>query len=305
MRAFKALLKREYWEHRGSMFYSPLILAGFIALVMLIAGITDSTVTVEGHHAFSFGEGVPMAMDEFEKMDAETQERVVQVGLTAPVILFSLILLVVCLFYALGCLYDERRDRSILFWKSMPLSDTTTVLSKFVTLVLVIPALYGAVIIAFQLYTMLYATVAAWFGGNSGVTIWAASGLIGVFVNTLLSLIVASLWLAPVWGWLMLASCWAKRTAFLWAIFPLLLVFIAEGWIFNSSRFASLIGERIATGFAIQNSEIGEALPARMSDGEVFNWINAIGNTEFWSGLLLTAAFLGGAIYLRRYRDDS
>ena len=118
----------------------------------------------------------------------------------------------------------------------------------------------------------------AWFGGSTGVTIWASSNLFGALFNGLFSLIVASLWLAPLWGWLMLASSWAKKVAFLWRTLPIFMISVAEGMIFHSSNFIEMVGVRIAEVFA---------------------------SMEFWAGLVVSAIFLAGAVFTRRHRDES
>lgn len=303
-KSFKALVKREYWEHRGAMFYTPAIMAAVFAGLMILGAITGGSMQVNDH-SFSLMEHLPQAMEQFEQLEEDERSDGVQIFLNAPLVLFGFVMFIVSLFYALGSLYDERKDRSILFWKSLPISDTETILSKFIAVSVLIPLFYFLVISAFQLFLLFYTTVGAWFGGNSGVTIWASSNLFGVLFNSLFSLIVASLWLAPIWSWLMLASSWAKKVAFLWGTLPIFMISIAEAWVLHSSNFIEMVGERIANGFAILNSNMHFLAGGDMFDVQVMRWYEVFATMEFWAGLVVSAIFLAGAVFTRRHRDES
>jgi len=303
--SFTALVKREYWEHKGGMFYTPAIMAMVFAGLMILGAITGDHVTLGDEHSFSFYDHLPGAVEQFENLDEEKRSRGVQIGLYASIVLFGIVMLIVSLFYALGSLYDERKDRSILFWKSLPLSDTATVLSKFLAVTVLIPIFYSIIIGAFQLFLLCFGTVAAWFGGSSGIAIWASSNLFAVLFNSLFAIVTASLWLAPLWSWLMLASSWAKKVAFLWGALPVFMIFIAEMWIFQTTYFIEMVGERIAQGFVILNSNMHYIVGGNMFDIDVQRWYQVFGNMEFWGGLIVSGVFLTGAIITRRYRDES
>lgn len=305
MNSFKALIKREYWEHKGAVLYTPLVMSVIFALLLLIAGLTGDAIVIDDGHRNNFTQHLPQLIEHFEQWSEAERSKNVQMVLSGPIVLFGMVMLFISLFYALGSLYDERKDRSILFWKSLPVSDTATVLSKFVAISLLVPIAYFVVIAAFQVYLLLYATVLAWIGGNSGISLWTSSNLFGVMFNTMFSLITGSLWLAPLWGWFMLASAWAKKVAFLWGGMPILMITVAEAWIFNSSTFIQMLGHRIANGFAIQNSNMHVLKGGDGFDFEVVNWYDAYTSGSFWIGLVVAAAFLGAAIYTRRYRDES
>lgn len=304
-KSFKALVKREYWEHRGAMFLTPAIMAAFFAGLLILTAVTGGSLVINDNEHNSLFDFMVMGIGQLQNLDEENIANKVQIGLNIPMVLFGFIMLVIGLFYTLGSLYDERKDKSILFWKSLPISDTETVISKFVSVCFLIPILYFVVLAAFQLFLLLFATVGAWFGGSSGVTIWASSNLFGVLFNGLFSLITASLWLAPVWAWLMFASSWAKKVAFLWGTLPVFLIAITEGWIFHTSSFIEMVANRIAHGFTILNSNMHYLVGGDMFDFQVSRWYQVFGETEFWTGLAVSAVFLAGAIYTRRYRDES
>jgi len=304
-KTFQALIKREYWEHRGAMLITPLSIAAFFAVLMLL-GIFNNNVTFSTNDfQINFFEHLPKMAEKFDNANFEEQTKIVHAGLYTPMIFFGFVMLVISFFYTLGSLYDERKDRSILFWKSLPISDTSTVLSKFVAVCVLVPVLYFAVIVLFQLYILLFATVAAWFSGSSGISFWAASNLLSVIFNTLMTLIVVSLWLAPIWAWLMFASSWAKKVAFIWGTLPILLISIAEGYLFRSSNFIDMVGERIGNGFVILSYNTKILFDDHKFDIGTGNWYQTFGNMEFWIGLIVSAVFLAGAIYTRRHRDES
>lgn len=303
--SFKALVKREYWEHRGAMFLTPAIMAMVFAGLMILGAITGDHVTVNENNSFSFYEHLPKVVEQFEDLPEEERSRGIQIGLYGSMILFGFVMLIVSLFYALGSLYDERKDRSILFWKSLPISDTATILSKFLAVTLMIPIFYAVVVAVFQIFLLVFATVVAWFGGSAGMAIWSSSNLFGVLFNSFFAIVTASLWLAPLWAWLMFASSWAKKVAFLWGTLPIFMITVAEGWVFQTTHFIEMVGERIAHGFTILNSNMHYMVGGDMFDIDVQRWYQVFGNTEFWIGLIVSAVFLAGAIYTRRHRDES
>jgi ABC-2 type transport system permease protein len=306
MNSFKALVKREYWENKGSIFVTPAVIAAVLAGIIILVAITGDTFVQKHHSEFSVWEKFPQAVEEFNNIDEETRTQAVQVGLYTPRILFGFVMFIIALFYCLGSLYDERKDKSILFWKSLPVSDTATVLSKFATVCLMIPIVYCAVVAAFQLFLLVFATILAWFGGSLGVAIWTSSNLFGVLFNSLFSFVVATLWLAPLWAWFMFASAWAKKVAFLWGTLPIFMMAIAEVWIFRSSNFIEMVAERVGRGFMTMNSDMQLLVGRDMFDEHhVARWYEVLGQSDFWIGLIVAAGFLAGAIYTRRYRDES
>ena len=305
MNTFKALIKREFWEHKGSFFYAPAIMVAVFALVMILGGLSGDAIIIDGQHSISFSDKLPKVVESFEQMPEEIRDKGVQMFLFSPVALFGFVMFVISIFYCLGSLYDERKDRSILFWKSLPISDTETVLSKFVAVSLLVPVLYFAVVVVFQLFLLLYVTVGSWFGGSSGVTIWASSNLFSVWFNSLLALIAGTLWLAPIWAWLILSSSWAKKVPFLWAGLPILMIIIAEGWVFRTHRFAEMVGDRFAQGFGIQNHNLHHIAGGDMFDFAVNSPFQSFATLEFWVGAAVAAVFLAGAVYVRRFRDES
>ena len=153
---------------------------------------------------------------------------------------------IVGVFYCLDALHGERRDRSILFWKSLPVSDLTTVLSKASIPLVVLPLLTFAITVVTQLIMLLLSSAVLLGSGLSVATLWTQLSLPQMWLVLLYHLVtVHALWYAPIYGWLLLVSAWARRAPFLWAALPLLAIALVEKIAFNTSHFATMLGNRI------------------------------------------------------------
>src|SRR5436305_5721082 len=155
---------------------------------------------------------------------------------------------IIGVFYCLDALHGERRERSILFWKSLPVSDLTTVLSKVSVPLVVLPLVSFAIIVVTQ-FIMLLISTAALLPSGLATTTWANFNLFQQSVVLLYGLIAIALWHAPIYGWALLVSGWVRRATFLWAVLPLLAIAFFEKITFNTSHFATMLGKRLM-GFA-------------------------------------------------------
>lgn len=208
------------------------------------------------------------------------------------------------LFYALDALHGERRDRSILFWKSLPVSDLVTVLSKAAVPLVVLPAFTLAVLVVLQA-SMVAATCLMLLGADGGPSVILTTIPWGsMTVNLLHAFVLLPLWQAPLYGWLLLISGWAPRMVLLWAV----LVPVAAGMIeraaFGSNWISSLLGNRLTFNVLGQGS-VGE-----MSLGNSpMSWLmrqSASGlavNADLWLGLAAAILLLAATVVSRRYRQ--
>jgi ABC-2 type transport system permease protein len=215
--------------------------------------------------------------------------------------LMMLVTILVSVFYCVDALHSERRDRSILFWKSLPVSDTTAVLAKASIPLVVVPLLTFAIAIAMQFLMLLVSSVVLLANGLSVSNLWSQLSFVQMSLLLLYHLLTAhTLWPAPVYCWLLLVSGWARRAVFLWAALPLIAIAGIEGIAFRTAHFAAMVATRL----------IGGASNTTMSQPNVFptNPMAHITPVEFLAspslliGLLLAAAFLAGAVWLRRNR---
>jgi len=207
---------------------------------------------------------------------------------------------IVGIFYSLDALYGERRDRSILFWKSLPVSDLITVLSKMTVPLFIVPLLSFVITIVAQLIMLLLSSLMLLGSGVSGATLWTHSSFLRVSVILLYHLVtVHGLWYAPFYGWLLMVSAWAPRAPFIWAFLPPFLVCGVEKIAFNSTHLLDILRDRLA----------GPQSSMSVASGSVpMDPLSALIPDRFfslpglWIGLAIAAALLYAAARLRRYR---
>lgn len=228
---------------------------------------------------------------------------------------------IVVFFYALGSLYDDRRDRSILFWKSLPISDTSTVLSKLASAVLLAPAIAVVVGVIVGLGMAIIIAIAAAF---HGVGLWAllmASHPIRVVFNLILLIPLYAIWALPTVGWLMLCSAWARGKPFLWAIALPVSAGVIVSWFglmgiaglssqwFWKNVVGRLLGSLLPGGWLANTSSlagIDHDNPAALLDSVNLAYhYSALASPSVWIGAMAGAAMIAGAIWFRRWRDDS
>ncbi len=204
---------------------------------------------------------------------------------------------VVAVFYCLDALHGERRDRSILFWKSLPVSDLTTVLSKAAIPLVVLPLLTFAITVLTQLIMALMNSAVLLGSGLSVATLWVQLSFPRTWLALLYHLVtVHSLWYAPIFGWLILVSAWARRAPILWAALPVLAIALVEKIAVNTTHFAAMLGNRMGGGAEAITMPGGSPMDSmtHLTPGHF------LASPGLWIGLAITAAFLAGAVRLRR-----
>ena len=284
-RPFYWSVRRELWENR-SIYLAPLIAAG----VVLFGSVIGLILRLPG-----IVRGLPM-------LDAAKQQAELQQPYDFAAGLLMATQVLVGVFYCLDALHSERRDRSILFWKSLPVSDRTTVLSKASIPLVILPLLTWAVTTATYLIMLLLSTAIVAGSGSSAAPLWAQLSLFQMSLGLLYHLVtVHSLWHAPLYAWLMLVSGWARRAAFLWAVLPVLGVLALEKIVFNTSHFGDLLIYRLAGGSEAMAMATG-SMP--IDPGTHLTPGHFLASPGLWLGLLVTAGFLLAAARIRRYRGQ-
>jgi ABC-2 type transport system permease protein len=269
---------RELWENR-SIYIAPVIVAAVILF---------------GSFLGSFH--LPELRRKALLLDPAHQQAAIERPYDAAAMMLIFTAFIVGVFYCLDALHSERRDRSILFWKSLPVSDLTTVLSKMTIPLGVIPLVIFAVIVLTQFSMLLLSTAALMTNGLAGST-WENFNLFQQSLIVLYGLVTIALWHAPIYGWALLVSGWARRATFLWAVLPLIAISFFEKITFNTWHFASMLGERLM-GFAPKAFDFSDhsVHSAVITPGKYFS------TPDLWIGLAFAAAFVATAIRLRRYR---
>ena len=272
-------VRREVWENR-SIYVAPLAVAA-----LFLVGFLISLIRLPGQMRAA------SALGPMEQHTLIAQSYLIASGL------MMVTTLAVGVFYCLDALYGERRDRSILFWKSLPVSDLTTVLSKAITPVVILPLVTFAITVLTHWIMLLVSTAVLLGSGLSVEPLWTHAALFQTWLGLLYHLLtVHGLWYAPLYGWLLLVSAWARRAPFLWAGLPLLAIGVVEKIAFNTSHFGAMLADRLIGG-----GDGGNFMTDSLSMHPLMHFIPAqfLVSPGLWIGLAVAAAFLAAAVRLR------
>jgi ABC-2 type transport system permease protein len=290
-------VRRELWENR-SIYIAPLAIAGVYLLSYWISLIR-----------------LPHNMREYASLNPEQRQVMLAMPYTHAAMLLALIAFLVGVFYCLDALHGERRDRSILFWKSLPVSDRTTVLSKAMIPLVVLPALTFVLIVVLQVIMLLLSTVVLLMSGGNAAELWTGLPWFQMELVLLYGVTVIALWHAPIYAWLLLVSGWARRATFLWAVLPPLMITIFQSIVFHiiekigfhDSHIGSLMGPERLFGW------VGAAFDDKMPDGSTVDMHfvpltqltpgRFLSSPGLWVGLAFAAGFLALTVRLRRDRE--
>ena len=287
-RPFYWSVRRELWENR-SIYVAPLAVAAVVLLGSAISLV-----------------GVPRSVRGAAALDLAMQSTM----LAHPYAHIGMLLvatgILVGIFYCLDALHGERRDRSILFWKSLPVSDLTTVLSKAIIPFVILPLIIFVTTVVLQLIMLLMSSAVLLATGAGVTTLWARLPLFQMQLVLLYGLIVLALWHAPIYAWLLLVSGWARRAAFLWAVLPLVAIGVFEWIAFHTSYFGSLMHDRVG-GFAAHAFALRQPGSAPVDPHFIPLALIAPGKflrtPGLWLGLAVAAIFLALAVRQRHYRE--
>lgn len=328
---FKLLLKREYWEHRGGFLWAPLI-AGAISLLLtlmafIVAEVAARRAISSGNLKID-GQVIVNGLDLgalTRNLDADKMQQLAQ-GIDVSLLLAALwpfvVLAFVVFFYCLGALYDDRKDRSVLFWKSLPLSDTQTVLSKVVSAALIAPVLAVAMaLLTMAGHMVLLSAMVMLHGGNPVELLWGPASPLKIAASLLAAIPVFALWSLPTVGWLLLCSAWARTKPFLWALMVPLFAGIVVSWFelmkvfdLDSSWFwfnivgRMLLGTVSGMDMLYRGAQVDGGGANGMQDIltqlSVSNVLSSLAMPALWIGAAAGAVMIFIAIRLRRWRDE-
>lgn len=286
-RTFYWSVRRELWENRA-IFVAPAITA-----VVVLLGILLGAINVPRHV-------VLMGASDLNPADRQLAAQIPFYAATAIILVASF---VVGFFYCLGALYGERRDRTILFWKSLPVSDLTTVLAKATVPLAVLPLVTYVVILATHLVLLVASTVILPAHGFPALLLWQQVPLLRTWGVLLVVLACLSLWNAPIWAWLLLVSGWARRVTFLWAVGPPLALDVFERLAFHTHVVGEMINYRLTGG-------LGELFDTKLDvrghetiDPDHLDLARFFSAPGLWIGLLAAAALFAAVVWQRRYRS--
>jgi ABC-2 type transport system permease protein len=317
-RTFLTLIKRELWEHRGGFVYTPLIV-GAALVVMLLMGAGSAwfwQLKIDGAETMTAG-ALKLAASQ---VPPEQLRLGVQAFLFGSGLVWQSVMFFVLFFYCIGALYDDRRDRSVLFWKSMPVSDLETVASKVVTTVLVAPALMLVAMAIGHLVLLLVAgLLIAAHGGSPVALLWAHANPLPVWGTLLVAQAVNALFLLPHHGWLFMAGAFARGKPFLWAVLPPVVLAVVESFVGFTANFSlskvvfEFFARRAAAGVAPISIDTNFGDDRHFSAGlsgtryaaDLSQVLDRLSTADLWIGVAIGLTFLAAAVWLRRYRDES
>lgn len=298
-----ALLQRELWEHR-SLYVTPLV----IAMLMILVAVTGQ-VSINGEHLDLGIVGLSNA--------PENARSAALAGLMFVFFgMFYAAMGILSIFYCLDSLYAERKDRSILFWRSTPTTDFETVFSKLLVALLVIPLVTFVVVVATHIVVFIVTSI--WLsvqGANAWHLLWSSAPFLDTWLAMLIFMLATPLWYSPFIGWFLFVSAFAKRSPFLTAFLPIAMLPLIEKMLFGSTLLFEAIASRLrevplfrgldSLELMFQGNDWAEIANTDVSVLSLLDLGSFFGDAAMWTGLVVCALFTTAAIYVRRYRDDS
>jgi ABC-2 type transport system permease protein len=290
------LIRRELWEHRA-LWLAPLLVAVLLVALGFVASFRFPHM----------GAGDPSALPGFQLYTA--------ILWTTALPQFFVMAVVVNL-YLLDCLYSERKDRSILFWKSLPVSDGMTVASKLLVALLVVPLWLFILMALGNLAMAAVLNMRAALGYlDLHSAAWDTTAWLRVEGIVLCVLLISALWYAPVAAYLAVLSAWARRMVFCWVTLPPLIAMYIEHSGFGTHHLYDFLRYRLtgiwlAMGLELATREVatlravdpGGAFTRHLAVTRV---LPALANIDLWLGLAAAVALAFAAARIRRFRDDT
>jgi len=310
-----ALVRREYWENKGAFRTTPIVI-GCIYIAFLLMSIF--TTAHFDNEMYTFREAIRLLASQTPEFRAAHGNDLI----LGSSVFFSLVLAFVVFFYLLGALYDDRKDRSILFWKSLPASDTLTIASKLLSAMVLAPLIFWAVFILTQIVMAVIASLMVMsVGENPWTLLLSVVNPLKAWGMLLVSYLATSIWFLPLYAWLLLVSSFAPRIPLLFAVLPPVVFAILQIWIaflktftFNDSLFG-LIGEWVANSPAIISVgadggkgvlSLGIPLTSDFDHSvSLANILDRLFSTQMLAGLVVSAVFLALALWLRHRATDN
>jgi ABC-2 type transport system permease protein len=298
IRPFYWSLRREVWENR-SIYIAPIA----VALLVLVSAIINVMRIPDG--AVPFHQLLEVSPQYLRFAGIGLYGMVAAIlGITAGIVGW---------FYCLDALHSERRERSVLFWKSLPISDSTTVLSKVAIGMIIVPLV--ALVIGLALYVLLLVvgTVVLMTNGVSGTSLLANTGIEETLVVHLYAATAAILWSAPLYAWAIFVGSWVRRATFLWALLPPAAIALAEALAFGTQHFSTMMGKRLSGGleyaFIVSANKVEDGdffdNPERFPDSllSLLDPGRFLSQPGLWIGLGVATVFVAASIWMRRHRE--
>lgn len=328
MNTFIACIKREFWEHKSSVLWLPVAWSVFIVgmfifstvalktnsfdfsvnnepislgAVTVTLDLTEDLEQVSGEEylkifdAYSEGGSVGKNLGDMDESDDFWKQAIIPFISQAISVSFFSISWCVAIFYLLSCLFEDRKDRSILFWKSLPVSESTNVFTKlFFGLVVII-----GISIVFSWFIQVFIATGITFLGDNLVSripdiVLGSLDFGGMIMRSLVSLLLGLLWGLPIFAYILFISAVAKKSPFTLALVPVLVVATLEFWFFRTA---------VLTDTILQHSPVQSFSNTSSIQGLYLNISENL--THISMGLLLSLLLIYVSIWLRKYRFEA
>jgi ABC-2 type transport system permease protein len=309
-------LKREYWEHKKGFVYTPLIVTSLIFIMILAVAFKSGDMYVkQGSNTSNYslhidgnidmGDGEKIDLSSIDMSTAEKEHpkffgmpTVLAIGVNT--LLLMVVSFIVQLIYAHSCLFDDRKNRDVLFWRSMPVSENINVLVKLGFLLLLSPLLILALNIVLGLITFLISIV-YFMGHNISfariMTSVGESELFSMAIKAFGADLLATLLLSPVFSFFLFCSALAKKSpVFTSSLIPIVLIVVDK-----TCRIIFGVNIHVIDTFGAYSKTLGRVMKG-LTDGRF----------EFDAHVLITSAvsvliaslFIYAAIWLRNNRYE-
>lgn len=292
MNTLVTLVKREFWEHKTSFIKIPIVVGAIVvllavcSLIFMITGLHVPSGFMSGHH--------------------QVTPEMVRVMFYSGGIPFIIVMWLIIANYFLGCLYDDRKDKSILFWQSMPITETQTVISKIIAGLIVAPICTLVVMLVTQIILMLIDNAWLMFMHVQGISnLWNIGSMLLAIFSEIFSMIQQILWLLPFVAWFMCVSAYSKKAPFLRAIVPGIVILILESFFSHRHYFAKFVGTHIvnatiawAPAFDFKNAQLHGYFSSLVNDLQTTNHISLL------AGILIAVVGFILAIVIRNKSEN-
>jgi ABC-2 type transport system permease protein len=219
--------RKEIWEFKKTLFWVPIIIAIFIIVAPLL-----KLLLMEDEQ---LSEWLDIITNIDNLANVEGFTRIFLTAIMGMFVPFIMVSLIIQLYYFTTCLFDERRDLSVYFWRSLPVSDVLSVGVKLITGALVVPTIFmlaaTCVVFVFLLFALIACSVLSLGYDISLWGLWGSAEIVSNLASMWLNLLPYALWMFPVFAWLMLASMFASKAPFLWAILPIVAILLIESFV--------------------------------------------------------------------------
>ncbi len=225
MNTMKWLIKREFWEHRGLFLWFPVIAVGLLIGLVLVSKTVETAICEPPQCTINIGPFMagkdgpvataPSSLQRLVRNFGRSDEVAKNYLTYATPLILTLYLTMVS--YLASALYAERKDGSVLFWRSLPVGDSATVIAKTLTALVVAPLVtYTVAIVGGAILLVIHTALGLMAGLPLESSVLAYPDTYLSALALLASIPIFALWALPMAGVLLVAGAKARNYPLLW-----------------------------------------------------------------------------------------